>query len=310
MSVRRLYLDQFAFVALARAHLRKPGSEALWESREAIWSEVKDGSVVIPLSSVHYMELWGTGSHVRRVELSAEMAVLSRLRTMAPARRLWGSEIDMALRATFGKPEQCKPLDVFGFGVAHAFGMPELMPNKDHYTPEQLVVAELSILSDPEGNDQYVEHQRYESERKFAEHETSRAKRLNDWRIAPDQRMTRFRKQTFSDFESYFLPALIAADITTEEFGDSDLDALISAVPSLFVLTELRRLRYANPAQGFKRTDMNDLRALSVAVPYCDVVVTDKAMVDLLMRSTLPEKYGTKVFTSVADAVAHLGLSA
>lgn len=311
VSVRRLYLDQFVFIRLAQAHLRRPGSGALWETREALWSEVQIGSVVVPLSSVHYTEIWGTGSHVQRVELSAEMAVLSRLRTIAPARTLRSSEIDMALHATFGKPKQCKPLDVFGFGVAHAFGMSELMLNKDHYTPEQLVAAELSILSGLEGNDQLIdaERKRYETEDKFAEHETSRAKRLKNWLVEGDQRATRFRIQAFSDFESYVLPSLIAADITKEELeqlGSSGLEALISAVPSLFVLTELRRLRYANPAQGFRRTDMNDLRALSVAVPYCDVVVTDKAMVDLLMRSRLPEKYGTKVFAKVTDALTYL----
>lgn len=309
MLVRHLYLDQFAFVGLARAHHRKPGSEALRELRGTLWSEVKDGSIVIPLSSVHYLEIWGTGSRVRRDELSAEMAMLSRLRTIAPVWSLWGSEIDMALRETLGKPNQCRPLDVFGYGIAHAFGMPEMMLNKDHLTPEQLVEAELSILSNFPGNDHIVRHKRYETEQQFAAYETGRAQRLKEWNVAPEERAARFRIQALTDFKSYVFPSLIGADITKEELeklGRQGLEVLISAVPSMFVLTELRRLRYANPVQGFKRTDMNDLRALSVAVPYCDVVVTDKAMVDLLMRSKLPEKYGTRVFANVTDAVTYL----
>lgn len=310
MSVCYLYLDQKVLIELAQARLRKPGSEALWELRETLLSAVQAGTVVVPLSLAHYTETW---SHGNRVPLSIEIMAFSRFVTLTHISKLCRGEIDLALHAKFGRPEQCNPLDIFGFGYAHANGMPELMLDKVHYTPEQHLLAEFAILSDPEEQVRIADVQRqHDTDSKFAENETRRAKILKEWRVTPEQLVTRFRIQTLSDLEPYFLHAIIAADVTREELeqlGSSDLEDLISAVPSLFALTEMRRIRYADPAQGFKRTDMNDLRSLSVAVPYCDVVVTDKAMADLLLRSKLPERYGTEVFTNITDAVAHLGLS-
>ena len=179
------------------------------------------------------------------------------------------------------------------------------------YLREHVFFAEWMVLADLDDSDRGAASQRYQNERRFAEIETASARRLKAWTANPRERTQRFRVQAMQDFDSYFIPALIAADISTDELqelGGRGLEALVSSVPSLFVLTELRRLRYANAAQDFRRTDLNDIRALSVAIPYCDIVVTDKAWASLLRRSDLPERWRTHVFTSVRELAAHLGL--
>jgi len=45
---------------------------------------------------------------------------------------------------------------------------------------------------------------------------------------------------------------------------------------------------------------------MSVAVPYCDVVVTDKQTVDALRRHQVPERIGTTVVHSLDDLIDSL----
>ncbi len=47
----------------------------------------------------------------------------------------------------------------------------------------------------------------------------------------------------------------------------------------------------------------HDLPSLSVAVAYCDVVVTEKHWANIMRRGELDRRNGTKVVTSVADLV-------
>ncbi|MGO8945165.1 MAG: hypothetical protein ACLQJ7_16010 [Syntrophobacteraceae bacterium] len=52
--------------------------------------------------------------------------------------------------------------------------------------------------------------------------------------------------------------------------------------------------------------NLYDLGHLAVAVPYCDVVVADKAMAHLLRFRGLAKKYGTIVHKNMRKAVEKL----
>jgi hypothetical protein len=55
--------------------------------------------------------------------------------------------------------------------------------------------------------------------------------------------------------------------------------------------------------------DLRDVLALSTAIPCCDIVVTDKMAWDVTKkRAHLDEEFGTTIFCSLEDLVAHLSL--
>ena len=55
--------------------------------------------------------------------------------------------------------------------------------------------------------------------------------------------------------------------------------------------------------------DLRDVLALSTAIPYCDVVVTDRKAWDVTKnRAHLDEEFNTEIFCSLDDLVDHLGL--
>ena len=46
---------------------------------------------------------------------------------------------------------------------------------------------------------------------------------------------------------------------------------------------------------------IHDIDALSMAVPYCHIVVPDREMAHLLSRSGTGPRYGTKIITAPAE---------
>jgi hypothetical protein len=61
------------------------------------------------------------------------------------------------------------------------------------------------------------------------------------------------------------------------------------------LMTEYHR----NPQFRWMSNDIFDIDALSVAVAYCDMVVTDKKAADALRRERVPERLGSQVFTNL-----------
>lgn len=63
------------------------------------------------------------------------MAELSRFHTIAPAKALLETEIDIALQKRFGAPDQVRDHPVFGLGFGHVCGDPDMgfwdPPSKD-----------------------------------------------------------------------------------------------------------------------------------------------------------------------------------
>jgi hypothetical protein len=302
-----IHLDQFAWVRCARAHLGRTGGEVDLPFRDELLERVEDGSYLLPLSESHYFETWRQGGRDRRGELSAEMAMLSRFVALCPFRQVLAPEFDHAVITKFGPRVEPRELKILGWGAAHALGFESFEPPAG-LTAEQRFLAEWLILGNLDDADRFsdYERERHEAESEFAVRETSNSIAARRW-TAPDQEKTqRFRVQALSDFNRDLTSALMRAGVTLEEVGQldgEDLAAFVSLAPCVDALTELRRLRYRNPAQGFRSTDLNDLRSLAVAVVYCDVVVADKAWHHVLTRSDLPARHGTRVVRSLAEAV-------
>ena len=51
---------------------------------------------------------------------------------------------------------------------------------------------------------------------------------------------------------------------------------------------------------------MIDLHAMALTIPYCDLVMADKAMCDHALRCSLPERYRTTILTRLSDLEDYL----
>ena len=96
-------------------------------------------------------------------------------------------------------------------------------------------------------------------------------------------------------------PARLFAD------GAEMLGSLVYAIPSRWVEREMRRLRHANRQKQWEGNDLNDVMALSVAVPYCDVVVTEGQWVHFVRAAKLDRRCKTKMISDLRRLPELLG---
>lgn len=80
----------------------------------------------------------------------------------------------------------------------------------------------------------------------------------------------------------------------------------LASVPTINIWTKLHLYLAKTISREIQVNDLYNVGYLSVAVPYCDVVVADKAMVYLLTFRKLNEVYGTAVYSSLTDCVDYL----
>ena len=77
----------------------------------------------------------------------------------------------------------------------------------------------------------------------------------------------------------------------------------IRRMPSTEVSMALKSAmhRDANRARNWKANDVVDMDAMSLAVPYCDIVVTEKASHEVLTAAHLDARAGTIILRNLVD---------
>ena len=74
---------------------------------------------------------------------------------------------------------------------------------------------------------------------------------------------------------------------------------LLHAIPSRWVDYRILQLRHEDLALKRSTSDLNDVAALSVAFPYCDVVVTEKSWTHFAQRADFETEFGTRVLSNL-----------
>jgi hypothetical protein len=251
------------------------------------------------------------------------MAELSRFHAIASVPDVLPGELDRALKERYGKPVFPRPLQVFGIGIAHAFANPDFkirLPEGagvDAYTKTRLeeqatLLLEYAVLAGPaqgvpvpgmEENDRYGMYgQRYvEAEKRIAEglrQHDPRRRHLADW-IAASELI-----DILQPLNEAFAHAPIAKQESSELDTAEGMTALLMELPSRAVTYELRRLRHQSRDTKWKPNDLEDVASLSVAIPYCDVVVTEKHWCHMARRATLDRRFNTVILHDLKELAA------
>ena len=103
--------------------------------------------------------------------------------------------------------------------------------------------------------------------------------------------------------------ALLECGSVPQEFvqmGHQELTEFFTHVPCLDVQMELATERDEHRDRKVQPNDMIDIFALSVAIPYCDIVITERFWVDLATRKGLSKKYGTVMLSRIENLPDHL----
>jgi hypothetical protein len=110
------------------------------------------------------------------------------------------------------------------------------------------------------------------------------------------------------EFIELLSQALERAGIRQDEWLTDldDLATFLLALPSRRISVAIKGRYLQDLNHNWTVNDLRDIAALSIAVPYCDVVVTDRQACDAVTRAGLDMTFGTTVLRSLDALATHL----
>jgi len=328
-----IYLDQLHWIHLAQAHTGHKNGERYKEAYRYLLKQREAGKIVCPLSLTHYMELSATGNYRQRTDVATVMATLSGFRTIAPTSVLRRAEIEQALNKRFGKPEVPMQPKPFGFGASYAAtGENKMMKiSGSDSSMESLAskvggidkikelerkftaMAEFEILRGPHESQVQELRDKYgyapEAAVEVARRRAAQEEELAQQLIAnPSQRRkldnivtARYLLWELSD---PLMPALTKIGMTMQDFLALEAEGItqfVHDVPTADVLVAFTKANLKNLNRTWAKNDIHDMDALAVAIPYCNIVVTDKHAYTQMVNAGMEQKYNTQLFRNVED---------
>jgi len=293
-EMKTIYLDQNKWIQLARIYHGKdtqPSSQKLLQ--ELLWlSESK--AVCFPLSSVHYMETARNRNRKQREKTGKVMWLLSKGTTIAPYNIIVDYEIRKAL-STRNPQVSCPELKLVGYGISHAFGevfrcrMPAIV---EEDFERSCITGASNFLN--------TQMDSFPS--------SKQAERFKNHLLGLDQARKELPKKKWQDFLYAISVTDILQDLSPimQEYGippsffdKESLSEVVEAMPSRRLDVHLHSIILSKPDYCPKDTDLEDWGGAGLAAMYCDYVVCEKHLADMLSRKNFETK--AKVFRRIED---------
>jgi hypothetical protein len=341
--VRVIYLDLNHWIALAKAAVGHRDGGRYRDSLETLRRARATGRFVFPLSATHYMEMSGIKSHRQRADVAGVMEELSGFATLVDRSIVMRLEVEAALDSlTDRRGQSFDPVPVVGQGVLQAFGKvgglvirneagedvtdearrnwkkgPE---HFDRWRADAEAMLDRSALRGPaddeeaaslreDGWDPTVARRGAEGRATGERDQATRLSAEPRWRRGRLRDVVSTRYVIFEIFETVE-EALATRRLNFDDVW-TDLDAsrrIVDCMPSADVCVTLLTSAHRNPETAWTPNDIFDLDALSVAVPYCDFVATERHATNSLHAAGVPQRLGTQVVATLDELVDELRL--
>lgn len=319
-TVLTVYLDQNKWIDLARAATGHPRGKQFEPLLEELTAAARDGRARFPLSLTHYLETGKKADRKKRMELATTMLTLAGHVRIAPAQRIVPWEIRRAMVEEFDLDVEVQDIEIFGDGVAHAAGSEDLSSAVldrigDLALPEDVRVEversgraayEAMILADvlPAG----VSHPLRDGLRQVRDRTDARF--VEGQRDVADAILEHGRHRladimlatAYSDIRLPIAEAAFELGLQPPQVVEH-IEGIIRRTSSRWVEMKLRHQRQANSQIQWQGNDLNDVIALSIAVPYCDVVVTERSWSSMINAAKANERFGTTVTPRLRDVL-------
>jgi hypothetical protein len=282
-----VYLDQNKWIELAKMVNGKDNSIRAKNVVRDLEAAVESGHVVIPLSAIHYMETARVKSASLRSKLGAVMWHYSKGYTIAAYPLVVRHELEVALSKHFPEVHP-KPLQFLGRGSSHAFGISAptgLLSLIEEEVERSMLVGNKKLNMEPP----------FFQSRKYQENFKSHLVSLH----------TRKKELEKEKWENW-LYAILTVDIAKplhevslqfslpedlfDRLGEQGMKSVINDMPTRHLDLHLHKQILRNPNYAAKITDLEDWTGVGVASCYCDVVVCEKHMADMLRRDGFKTK--------------------
>lgn len=330
---RLVYLDLNHWISLAKAATGHRTGGPYQPALTAVRDAARSGLYRFPLSLTHYMEMAGIQDPRQRADIADVMEELSGFTTLLTHTHIMQLEVEEALDQALGTDSpHLTDIELLGYGIGHAMGMRgglHIRSASGDVTAEtratwpdgpaafDLMLAnareqvERSMLRGPtdaevpnlkaNGWDPTAAKRSAENR---AESERQLAQRLDNepqyWNRLRDVVQARYMSLEVIDMLTQALldRGKTLSDVVT---GRESIRSFADCMPSADVYSTLTEAAHRNRQKSWEPNDIFDIDALSIAVPYCDIVVTERYASHVLRAAHLPQGMKTDVFPRLKD---------
>lgn len=326
-AVPVIYLDLNHWIYLAQAAAgKRPGEQ---ESLTICRTARARGTAFFVLSTAHYFEMQKINDPAQRAAIADVMEELSGFSSLLGRDIVMRYELHAALDIITQAPVTLPRLCLLGWGFSHAFmGQPldlEIVGRAEESSNEALqrygissesrmghFTLERALLTGPKDHElENLRSHGYKPEFSLnvgetrALEEQQQRKRLNE---NPAWRKGRLRdvvaaREWIIEFQNILPRALAERRLHLDDVMRDQKTArwLSLAMPSTRVAIELKTAWHRNRDKVWANNDIYDIDALSVAVPYCDIVVTEKACHHVLSSAGLDKRMRSALLRRLRD---------
>lgn len=328
-----VYLDRWVWLRLtsaAQGQPREPNDVAVYD----MVVQANSVGVAFPLVDSTYFEAESTKNPIQRYAFAKTIGELSYYRTLGSRRKLMRHQFLAAMHRHFGRPAfKPSPPEPLGVGLFWAFfgqhvplkaGPPDGpdLSNDTRVRPLLRQIAqwaEIQFLAGPsDATAELLRDKGYwpERAREAAEQRLAFEKQYiglmdGDKPSAQEQRVHVQARELANEHFSLFQELMSEYRLNLDQvFGPANqkpgsarksLGAFIDDIPSMHIAVDLKYHLFRDANVDWRTNHVHDIDALSLATPYCHAVLPDRQIGNLLGRSKVEERNGTRVLRRMTD---------
>lgn len=319
-----VYLDQKDWIHLARQHYGRSSKVRGKKLSDVILEASDRNSAIFPLSLVHFDETLHRLDKKSRMRLASLMIQVSKGYTMFPGGDIFMEwECHQAAKKRLGLHTVNLNKFVVGKGISHMVGARgELVRKPGTEGPELSEELKKQIL-------EYVESPQAMLKLLGTQDLAKHAMLIKQTHLETVKKMEQIRKKNLQITDNNLRYRVCLVDFLVHEIGpwlakmhvelNLPKDAIVNGnwtqkdfleffenMPSSFCLFTFSYRRDQLIQRPIEVNDLNDIWALSMAIPYCDIVVTESMWASIARQSKLDKKYDTLILSSTEELVDHL----
>lgn len=322
-SKTTVYLDQNKWIDLARANYNRSDGKKFKIVLDVINKSIRNDQIILPISTWHIVETQNDPNASRRKRLAKVMATLSQGWALSSSDEIKDIEAQISAANIFNFNPPDLPR-IFGKGIHFAWDIEideilhKTFPNISN--AQDKIRKYKEFLSTPLGVETILLQPSEVSLRNAREKYISI---LDSFQVESEHfrnqfestnRSRNFHKVIFmvnvlEVLNSYLNNACACHGRTLDDIktmGDEVVIKFLHGIPSLDVELELIPRRNVNWNKKVSRNDLADIAFLQTAIPYCDIVVTEKSWKHHIIQSGLDTKYKTIVLDDLCDLEQHI----
>jgi hypothetical protein len=307
---RLVFIDQNAWVALARGSWDKVAFPKEHAALTRILEAVRFESIVVPLTFANFYETSKINDPIRRANMARVQTLISGGRVFRSRRRILEETlvayIADKLSIPRAAPEKYWFLSDLWFEAAadyspEKYGF-ELSPRVlDFFRRDPAYALYRFFCFDDESA-------RAEAVRRFSSASAELIARIEARRAIAAGESLAMRKRLYSaqliiDELDFILATGRQLGLNWRSVGDVGASLTRGLATEVAILNVERELavRLEDQLRNIHENDLRDMASFTIALPFADIMIAEKPFVNLARQAHLDKAFGTKLLTSVFD---------